>query len=234
MRFHQKGISLFHSLLPFGQHKFLSKGDSIPAAPTLSSDRNVHLVGDGLVKVVVKAPDGRSITARIARQGDIVTDAVDPRWAVDRHSEIVIQALGNANLLTVSQITFDGVLRSNPSFAVDYFEQLTRWHQLSELTFSEHCNGRGVGRIRSALHAYAAGAGCAFDQSQIAIKPGRTEISQLAGLSVAHTIRLIQQMAADGEIQLDGKIIRFQSGQFGPAKHYQWDPSLFFENARPS
>ncbi|WGK63562.1 Crp/Fnr family transcriptional regulator (plasmid) [Halopseudomonas sp. SMJS2] len=234
MTFHQRGISLFHSLLPLGQHLFLSKSEVMRIAVIAAEDRLVYLVGDGLVKIIIKAHDGRIITARIARPGDVLTAPIQPPGNQPDQGDVMLQGLTGSTLLAISQSQFDGVLRSNPSFAVGYFEQLAKWHQLSQIIYSEWCNGRGVGRIRSALHVYAAGAGCAFEQSQVAIKPGRAEISQLAGLSVAHTIRLIQKMASDGEIQLDGKIIRFQSGQFGPANHYQWDSALFFENARPA
>lgn len=234
MKYHQRGISLFQSLLPLGQHRFLSKSEVMEIADNAAEDRHVYLVGDGLVKIIIKAQDGRTLTARIARPGDILTAHIQSQASEIGQGEVLLQALSGSSLLAISQSQFDGVLRSNPGFAVEYFEQLAKWHQLSQITYSERCNGRGVGRIRSALHAYAAGAGCAFEQNRIAIKPGRTEISQLAGLSVAHTIRLIQKMASDGEIQLDGKIIRFQSGQFGPASHYQWDSALFFESARPA
>lgn len=228
MTFQQRGTSLFHTLLPFGRHTILSKNEVIAAA----EDRLVYLVADGLVKIIIKAQDGRTLTARIARPGEILTTHLQSSASDKAQGEILLQALTGSSLLSVSQSEFDGALRSNPRFALEYFEQLAKWSQLLQLTYNERCNGRGVGRIRSALHAYAAGAGCAFEQAQIAIKPGRAEISQLAGLSLAHTVRLIQKMASDGEIHLDGKIIRFKSGQFGPANHYQWDSALFFEKAR--
>lgn len=234
MTFHQRGISLFHSLLPLGQHKFLSRSELMPLVDLAAEERLVYLVGDGLVKIIIKAKDGRTLTARIARPGDILTSHIQAPPSDLGQCEVLLQALTGSSLLAISQSQFDGALRSNPRFAVEYFEQLAKWHQLSQIAYNERCNGRGVGRIRSALHTYAAGAGCAFEQSLIAIKPGRTEISQLAGLSVAHTIRLIQKMASDGEIELDGKIIRFHSGQYGPVNHYQWDSALFFESTRPA
>jgi hypothetical protein len=59
--------------------------------------------------MILQKDDGRSITALIARPGDVLAPHIQPPKAAIVQDALVLQAISSSNLLSVSKDQFDAV-----------------------------------------------------------------------------------------------------------------------------
>ncbi len=149
-----------------------------PAGTTVyraGSGPRAMLVVRGLIRVYVTSPEGRQVTVRYARAGDVLGIAV----LVGGPANVSVQALASSSLFRISSRTLTGAARRDARVAWAMAEELNR--RLYEALQQTAINAFGSVRQRVAAHLLDLASAQQHPRGRLVAHVSQQELADAAG-----------------------------------------------------
>ena len=191
-----------------------------PAGTTIyraGSDPRAVLVVQGLIRVYMTSSEGRQVTVRYARPGDVLGIAV----LVGGPANVDVQALAPSGLFRISARMLTGAARSDPRVAWAMAEELNR--RLYETLQQTAINAFGSVRQRVAAHLLDLASAQLHPRGRLVARVSQQELADAVG-SVREVVaralrdfRIAGIVATSSDSVLILDVTRLHSETWGPA-----------------
>ena len=201
-------LSHFHKIAPDSLRKLLTGAQrkDIPARTVThrEGDTNPHLelIVSGVVRVFVRAPDGRTMTIRYCRSGSLLGAA--SLFASDFSLPASLQALTATKLLSLSPGSVRRMVNEDPKVAVALLEELSE----RVLTFIYEIPDSAFASIRQRMARHLldlaselppeqirAGPGC---NPELVVKASQHELAEAVGTAREVVVRILRELRLEG------------------------------------
>ena len=158
---------------------------------------NFHILKEGAVKCVKCSPDGRQVTMRVLKAGDLFCcDAAVFRGGT--HPGCA-EPLGDVTVLTLNKAAYFLMLRHNPDAALEIIEHLGR--RLSEA--QENAKSLVLNRAEQRLAALLANLADQFGVQEhagirLTVRLTRQDLANMVGIAVETATRIMSRFKRDG------------------------------------
>jgi len=163
-----------------------------------------HVVVYGQVKLGFTSPQGVEKVVEIIRPGESFGEAL---MFLDKPYIVFAQALGDSMLLHVSKQTVNDELAREPGFARRMLSGLSRRLHGLVRDVEAYTLRSGSERVIGYLlgeRPDGAGAG----RVEVELTPGKSVIASRLNMTPEHFSRILHELAAQGLIEVDGRIVR--------------------------
>lgn len=202
--FSRLGEAELAELSRLGQHRSLSKGQSMPLSGELGDA--VLLVKRGRLRLSRMSAEGRELILAFLDAGDLL---LTPGDRAARGSEPLLEATEDALLLLVRGQEFDAFLRTRPAAALAVIRQLAAQIRALDERIEEMAFKDVRGRLATALLRLAGLYGGREPTGGIAVglRITQQELANLIGASREMVNHTLAHWKRDGLIELNGRSI---------------------------
>jgi len=216
--------SFLGSLPPEVAGRLRAEGEcaDYPAGTTVyrpGSDPQAALVVRGLIRVYLASPEGRQVTVRYARPGDVLGIAV----LVGGPASVGVQAVEPSILFRISSRVLTAAARSDPRVGWAVAEELT--HRLYDTLEQTAVNAFGSVRQRAAAHLLDLASAQQHPRGRLAARVTQQELADAVGSVREVVARVLRDFrvagivatAADSVVILDAaRLYAESSSPAGP------------------
>lgn len=188
----------FLGRLPSGLvDELLAAGDrtGYPAGSTIYREGaapRTMLVVDGLVRVYMRSPEGRQVTVRYARAGDVLGIAV----LVGGPADVCVQTLAESGLFRIDTARLTAAARADARVAWALAEELNR--RLYESLQQTAINAFGSVRQRVAAHLLDLASAQQRPQGQLVARASQQELADAVGSVREVVARVLRDLRLAG------------------------------------
>jgi CRP-like cAMP-binding protein len=165
--------------------------------------QGMYFVHSGLVKVHTQWGEEKELILRFAKGGDIVGHR---GLGQDNIYPVTGTVLDTTEVCYVDNRFFDATLKTNPAFLYQLMLFFASELKDSERRMRDLAHMPVKGRISKALHRLSHQFGV-DEEGYIAITLSRQDFASYTGTTYETTFRLMNEMAEEGLIKMDGKRI---------------------------
>jgi len=201
-------VSHLHRVAPNSLRKLLSGAQrkDIPARTVThrEGDTNPHfeLIVAGVVRVFVRAPDGRTLTIRYCRPGSLL--GAGSLFASDFSLPASLQTLTATKLLSLSPESVRQMVNEDPKVAVALLEELservlTFIYEIPDSAFASvrQRMARHLLDLASELAPEHVGAGPELD-TELVVKASQSELAEAVGTAREVVVRILRELRHEG------------------------------------
>ncbi|TQJ40051.1 CRP-like cAMP-binding protein [Arthrobacter sp. SLBN-112] len=201
-------VSHLHGVAPDSLRKLLSEAQrkDLPARTVMhrEADANPHLemIVSGVVRVFVRAPDGRTMTIRYCRSGSLLGAA--SLFASDFSLPASLQTLTATKLLSLSPGSVRRMVNEDPKVAVALLEELSE----RVLTFIYEIPDSAFASVRQrmARHLLDLASEVAHEQvregpeldTELVVKASQSELAEAVGTAREVVVRILRELRQEG------------------------------------
>ena len=206
-------VSNLHKVAPDSLRKLLegAQRKDVPARTVThrEGDPNPHLelIVSGVVRVFIRAPDGRTMTIRYCRSGSLLGAA--SLFASDFSLPASLQSLTATKLLSLSPEIVRRMVNEDPKVAVALLEELSQRvmtfiYQIPDSAFASvrQRMARHLLDLASESASEHVGAGPEPD-TELVVKASQSELAEAVGTAREVVVRILRELRQEGIVHTD-------------------------------